>query len=266
MLASCNFVSLRSDRDTASEIAEPAKLAEKLRPSGKFVLTVRERITRTDDEVTIYIEGDGMAWLSRNQPSPDPTPDDPIALRLAALDASANVAWIARPCQYTPKEMNPECRVFYWTSGRFSEPVIDATDKAVSAIKEAAGAAQVHLVGFSGGGGIAVLVAARRKDVASLRTIAGNIDHRAFTSHHKVSPMEGSLNPADAAEHVRTIPQIHFVGADDKVIPSVVAKSFLQRLGATHCATMKIIPEATHSQGWALNWTSIAKERPRCSS
>jgi hypothetical protein len=43
--------------------------------------------------------------------------------------------------------------------------------------------------------------------------VAGNIDHRAITAHRKVTPMEGSLNPADVADRVRSIPQTHFVGA-----------------------------------------------------
>ena len=37
----------------------------------------------------------------------------------------------------------------------------------------------IHLIGYSGGGAIAVLTASRREDVLSVRTIAANLDHSA---------------------------------------------------------------------------------------
>jgi hypothetical protein len=45
---------------------------------------------------------------------------------------------------------------------------------------------------------VASLVAARRHDVVRLVTVAGNLDHLAWTTLHGVSPLTGSLNPADA--------------------------------------------------------------------
>ena len=54
------------------------------------------------DEVHVYIEGDGYAWATTTDPSDDPTPINPLALRLAAVDDAPNVLYLARPCQFRP--------------------------------------------------------------------------------------------------------------------------------------------------------------------
>lgn len=64
-------------------------------------------------ELTIYLEGDGFAWFNPRQPPPDPTPLDPMALRLAQAQPSGNAAYLGRPCQQR-----------YWPHQRFGE---DAT-------------------------------------------------------------------------------------------------------------------------------------------
>src|SRR3546814_2839304 len=63
-----------------------------------------------------------------------------------------------------------------WTSARFSDGVIVSMSDALDRLKEEAGASSLDLVGYSGGGGVAVLLAARRRDVVSIVTIAGNLD------------------------------------------------------------------------------------------
>ena len=40
--------------------------------------------------LTLYLEGDGRAWASRYRLSSDPTPVNPLALRLAAVDVDLN--------------------------------------------------------------------------------------------------------------------------------------------------------------------------------
>ena len=38
------------------------------------------------EDLVVYLEGDGLAFLDRATPSPDPTPVTPLALRLAVLE------------------------------------------------------------------------------------------------------------------------------------------------------------------------------------
>jgi pimeloyl-ACP methyl ester carboxylesterase len=114
------------------------------------------------------------------------------------------------------------------------------------------------LIGYSGGGAIAVLVAARRSDVVALRTIAGNLDHVAFTRYHKVTPMSASLNAADVIDQVRRIPQVHYAGAEDTVVPPSLIENFVARVGES--ARVVVVRNATHAKGWKEFWgTEIAK-------
>lgn len=264
LLAACAPGARRVDIETAQTLAAPARLEERLRRSGQFVLTTRERIDRQGADITIYIEGDGFAWATRTLPSNDPTPDNPVALALAALDPAPNVAWIARPCQYTPRTENPACAEYFWTHGRLAPEVIRSIDDAVTAIKESARAPRVHLVGYSGGGGAAVLVAARRSDVGSIRTLAGNLEIDAFTRLHKVSPMTGSLNPGAAAKTVERVPQQHWVGGADTIVPVAISRAYLAAMTRQHCARVTVLPGVSHYDGWPAAWRTLVPTLPAC--
>lgn len=149
--------------------------AETLYPTPYFILYGQFR-PGTGDVLRVYIEGDGHAWQSRTRPSADPTPHNPVGLRLALADPSpAPLLYLARPCQYARGEVLRHCATRYWTSARLSEEVISSLDAAVSAAKAHSGARHVALVGFSGGGGAAALLAARRRDVVFLGSVAGNL-------------------------------------------------------------------------------------------
>jgi hypothetical protein len=49
--------------------------------------------------LTVYIEGDGFAWLSRSQASYDPSPLNPVGLELALRHPLGESAYLARTCQ-----------------------------------------------------------------------------------------------------------------------------------------------------------------------
>ena len=88
----------------------------------------------------------------------------------------------------------------------------------VTQLKYRFGAKSVALVGYSGGGAVVALVAAGRTDVVKLTTVAGNLDHAEWTKKHMISPLSGSLNPADYWRRLVDIPQVHYVGGRDEII------------------------------------------------
>lgn len=204
--------------------------------------------------LTVYIEGDGLAWLSSNQPSPDPTPIRPMALQLALADGQHPVAYLARPCQFVRA---PSCRVSVWTHDRFSPKVIEATRAAVDQLKAQAGAKQLVLVGYSGGGVLAALVAARRDDVIRLITVAAPLDHANWTQRMKVSPLSGSLNPADEADALRRVPQVHLVGGQDAVVPAAVVHRYAHLFPAHQRPQVVEIPDFNHLCCWPEAWASL---------
>jgi pimeloyl-ACP methyl ester carboxylesterase len=63
-------------------------------------------------------------------------------------------------------------------------------------LKQRSGSTRLTLVGYSGGGTIAVLLAARRSDVAEVITVAANLDVGYWTQRDGLSPLTGSLDPA----------------------------------------------------------------------
>lgn len=205
----------------------------------------------------VYVEGDGLAWESARRPSRDPTPDTPVVLHLAAADPTRGpVLYLARPCQYVRGDDARLCRPEYWTSGRLGEKAIASLNEAVDMVKARSGAARVVLVGYSGGGGAVALMAARRDDVVFLGTVAGLLDHAAWTAYHKVSPLRTSLNAVDVAPSLRSLPQRHVTGGKDSVVPSEVNEAFYtavgaEKDGAAQCVT---VPGMTHGDAWDKVW------------
>jgi len=219
LLAGCTTPAIRPET-----LAGPAHLQRTQIAAGDFVLTAFYRLPHPDQPLTIYIEGDGLAWRSRSEPSDDPTPRQMTGLTLAAADPGSNVIYLARPCQFTPMAANPRCQVDYWTGKRFSEEVVASMNLAVSHFARQAPGQAIHLAGYSGGGAVAVLIAARRNDIASLRTVAGNLDHAAVNRLHRVSHMPASLNPTTPA-----VLLLKAQGADLLCIPIPMRKEVEQK-------------------------------------
>ena len=268
VLAACAGVEDR--RDNARQLAHAAGLHAQTLVGDIFRLQTFHRLQPRYEESTVtslrvYIEGDGFAWINRNRISPDPTPRNPLALKLAAADRVVPLLYVARPCQFGGIGSNPRCTQQYWTSHRFAPEVIEATSVVIDQVKEAADATAIELVGFSGGGAVAVLVAARRPDVTGIRTVAGNLDHVILNQRKRVSPLSGSLNAADVAEQVSTIPQIHFVGAEDNIIGTYVAESYRSRVAARNCIAIQTVSGASHGDGWEDIWPRLlAVQLPSC--
>lgn len=229
-----------------------------------FVLATFSRISRPDLPLTIYIEGDGFAWRTRSQPSADPTPLKPQGLTLASVDPAANVVYLARPCQFIPMGTNPRCSVEYWTSKRFAEEVIQAMNQAVSHFAQQVAGQPIHLVGFSGGAGIAALIAARRKDISTLRSVAGNLDTVEFNRLHRTTPMPESLNAIDVAPMLASLAQIHYYGSQDKVVPPSIGQRFAQAT-AGHCTQVRVVKGMSHYSDWAHLWVDLLAKPAQCS-
>jgi pimeloyl-ACP methyl ester carboxylesterase len=137
-------------------------------------------------------------------------------------------------------------------------------DNALTQVTQTAGTHGVEFIGFSGGGAVAALLAARRQDTLSLRTVAGNLDHAAHSALHNVSPLSGSLNPPQDAARLRAIPQHHFTGAEDKNVTAAIYQSYAAALGQTPCLRHTIVPGAGHEKGWTAHWTSLLRSPINC--
>lgn len=235
---------------------------QKLRlPTPGFVLTAYVPDTiPTSNTLTVYIEGDGLAWLTSSIASDNPTPRKPLALELALRHTDGAVAYLARPCQFTAQADWGSCKQAYWTSHRFAPEVIASSSTAIDALKQRFGASKLVLVGYSGGGAVAALVAARRQDVVRLVTVAGNLDPVTWTQMHRVRMLNGSLNPADEWENLRNIPQLHLVGGNDKNVSIEVAEAFASRFPADQRPIIRVVPRADHGCCWVEHWPGLLSQ------
>jgi len=102
-----------------------------------------------------------------------------------------------------------------------------------------------------------VLVAARRSDVIALRTVAGNLNPHMLSIYHRVSQLEGSLDPLDAARKVAHIPQRHFVGSRDKIVPFAIVKSFVKMEKGEKYECITVVDGASHNDGWQRRWKEL---------
>ena len=205
----------------------------------------------------IYIEGDGNAFDSQGRVTDDPTPLKPTALELAVSDQSPATVYLARPCQYWGADQSPSCSRYFWTSGRFSEEVVDSMNTAVTKVVRWLKPSSVTLIGFSGGGAVATLVAARRTDIANVITVAGTLDPDVWMDHHELPRLRGSLNPKAFASRLGALKQAHIVGADDKIMPRAVADSYMAALSPHHKARVISVPGYDHQCCWAKNWPDL---------
>lgn len=263
LLAGCAHLPSVSQRtEQADRLAQAAGWHAADLETGQFVLRSYQPVSPVEARVlTVYIEGDGFAWVSPSTASHNPTPIDPVALRLALLD-SEPAAYLARPCQFVEEPRRRSCRRHYWSAGRFAPEVISATNRALDLLMRRLGAERLVLIGYSGGGAVAALIAARRQDVVRLITIAANLDHEAWTSEHRLTPLNGSLNPAESWQALMDVPQVHFVGGRDGNTGIAVARAYQERFPEGQQPGVIVVPEFDHRCCWDAAWPELRQRTP----
>ena len=198
----------------------------------------------------IYVDGDG------DSAARDPTTTERLVLKLMAADPAAAVL-IGRPCYYLI-EPDPHCDASLWRSKRYSQSVIDNMTSAVNRVLVGLPDAPVTLIGYSGGGAIASLIAARVARVERVITIAANLDIDAWAEYHHGAAPPGSLNPADGAPLRSAIMQWHLYGSDDRIVPASTAARYLDKQLA---ARLSVIDGYDHRCCWEEIWTDVLAER-----
>ncbi|WP_374573269.1 hypothetical protein [Phenylobacterium sp.] len=225
-----------------------------LMAAGRVLASAAPARRAPGEVLTVVIEGDGMAHDRRGRARADPTPRRATGLEIARAWPDEPKAWLGRLCQYTAAK-DAACSPADWTTGRFSEAAVAAADAAIDQLKADAGARRVRLVGWSGGGTLAALAAARRDDVAALVTIAAPLDLAAWTAWHGLSPLAGSLDPV-RLEPLTGMAQTHLFGRFDPVVPPQMGEPAARRLAGPG-GRVEVWPER-HGCCWAGRARAIA--------
>jgi pimeloyl-ACP methyl ester carboxylesterase len=161
------------------------------------------------------------------------------------------VLYLGRPC-YFALQRQAVCSPALWTSRRYSSEVVAALVAAASRYAAAQRFRRVLLIGYSGGGTLAALMARTMPDVAGLVTIAGNLDPQAWARWHGYLPLTGSLDPALAPPPPR-LPQWHLVGGSDANVPRLVVGRYFARAPS---ARVWRYPGFGHVCCWVRVWPS----------
>lgn len=146
------------------------------------------------------------------------------------------------------------CSIPVWTEHQFSETAVAALDRALDQVK--ALGQRLHLIGYSGGAAIAAALAARRADMGSLRSVAANLDPAAVNRFHNVTPMPGAIDVPALAPRLSQLPQRHFTGREDRIVPGFIATRFAEAAGP--CADVTNLT-AGHDRSWAEVWPQLLK-------
>lgn len=220
---------------------------------GDFRLLTLTRQTGAPTTLAVYIEGDGASWPSPFHPPPDPTPLKPVVMGMAAVDPASVVAYFGRPCQYLDRTALAVCASAYWIDRRFAPEVVAVYDEAISRLKERSGARRIRLIGYSGGGVIATLLAMRRDDVDLLVTVAAPLALNDWTTGHGLPPLAGSLDPISQYAGVDLAAGVHFAGSDDKTVPAEIAQRFV----ALHGGRFSVVDGFDHECCWTRDWQQL---------
>jgi len=216
--------------------------------------------------LTIYIEGDGSSWIHGQFPSNDPTPQDPIGLRLALAQPRGAVAYLARPCQFIGLAEPQICHSQIWTSARFSQTVVNSTNQAIDLLKAQTHAQKVVLVGYSGGATIALLVAVQRHDVQKVISVAGNVNPHLWVSNLGMKSLTDSLDPRDEISNLVSTPQVYLVGSKDRVLSPELTHKFVNLFPLDSRPKVIEMKDNDHSccwvEQWPLLWTTMMRNEP----
>lgn len=245
LLAGCHSLKLDAlASDTGYVVASPVAAALPQRYLLKAA-PVQDGVLR------VYFGGDGRPWAG-GVPASDPTGRYQLGLRLFQADPRAG-AYLGRPCyQLDPDERAP-CDPRLWTSERYGPVVVDAMAVALRELRSRSGAERVELVGYSGGATLALLVAAREVYVERVITVAPLLDPQAWTAHHGLLPLTGSLSPLEAPRQ-RELEEWHWLGGQDSVVPPALARRYAARYPG---ARFRVIREFDHRCCWLENWPSL---------
>ena len=245
---SCVTPAARVDEEAASHGFERQTVSG----TGFLHRVYQNNITTSSGNLHVYIEGDGLPWLLPDLVSSDPTPRNPLMLRLMAQDPEPAI-YLGRPCYFGFAQTQP-CNSWWWTEGRFAPEVVDSMAAALARLMSRHKNTSVVLIGHSGGGALAMLLASRPLKVTAVVTLAGNLDTEAWTQKHHFSNLSGSLNPAKMVTLDKRIAQMHFQGGKDQNIPPALVSRFAARQPHAH---FKVFQELDHSCCWEEKWPEI---------
>jgi dienelactone hydrolase len=253
LLCSLTLGGCATGSERAQQLAARSGLSAALVEGAGFQHQIFAARAAPGTTLYVFIDGDGTPWVrGGTQIAPDSTPRQPLALQLAAQTHHA-VLYLGRPCTYSARA-DAACRPGLWTSERYSAGVVHSMATALDHYAEVEGYRSVVLVGYSGGGALAVLMAPQVPTTRAVITLAANLDVGAWTRAHGYLPLTGSLDPSAEPALPAALPQWHLIGGRDSNVPEALNQRYFSRLRSDQ---LWRYPEFDHVCCWVEQWPAI---------
>ena len=244
---SCTVIGVKKLEDQAGHFGfTPVQLSANGFKLGSFY----RRPDTPGKRLHVYLEGDGRPWERGLLPASDPTTRSSVMLPLMAMDKAA-VLYLGRPC-YNGHAGDKGCSKTLWTSARYGELVVSTMSKALQAYCLQHGFSELVLMGHSGGGSLAILLAQRLLQTRAVVSLAANYDINAWADYHGYKRLTDSINPADSGS--TGITEWHYLGERDINVPPAL---FFEALTKRQHSHVEIMPMIDHSHGWERIWPKI---------
>ncbi len=230
--------------------AELLNLSREVVSSANFHHVVYRKSGSSSTTLHVYIDGDGTPWIA-GRPADDPTPRNALMLKLMSLDPISS-AYVGRPCYHGLHSVDA-CSSRFWLSRRYGEEVVASLTDVVKQLLRIGNYRHVTLIGHSGGGALAVLLASRLPETLAVVTVAANLDLAAWATYTEDDDLKDSLNPAALAPLGPSIKQYHFAGGKDDIVPPALMANAVKRLGSN----LIVIDDYDHVCCWERLWPNI---------
>jgi hypothetical protein len=199
----------------------------------------------------VYIEGDGQPWVG-GKIAADPGPYKLTSLSLMQQDSNPSI-YLGRPCYFQHVTgLQKNCHPALWTRARYSQQVVDLMVNALVFHPELASYDEWVLIGHSGGGTLAYLMAQQLPKVDKVIAISSNLDVNAWVEYHQYAPLDQSLDPAKLQSKKR-LELVYLAGGKDKNVPLELNRTFLNKVNAQ----IILRDEYDHKCCWEKEWRKI---------
>jgi len=197
----------------------------------------------------VFIEGDGRPWVNGKNIRLDPSPHRLLMMELL-LNTSGDRLYLGRPCYFQTND--ERCHYQYWTSHRYSPEVINSMADVIEQKMLEGSYQKLIIIGHSGGGTIAALLACKPSITSSIITLAANLDIKRWVDIHSWSDLTGSQNPANLPSNCKRSNAYHYYGIDDENVPASSAHDFF-----IEGESQRFILEGVNHRNWPLFWDQI---------
>lgn len=214
LLAGCT-----TSLERAEQRAQASGLKAVVLAGGSFSLKSFER-EALGSHAMVFIEGDGRPWRSGGRV----LADDPTPRRLLALQWMQQVPgpalYLGRPC-YLRSTAEQPCGAMLWSYARYSEQVLQSMTMALEEwLHRRDGITSLTLVGHSGGGVLALLLAERVLITNKVVVLSAPVDIDLWTELHGYTPLFASLNPVKQQEWRTGVQRRFYFGEHDAQVPA----------------------------------------------